>query len=137
MFPWITRKLDGRLYEWVFATPTLGLSIQTAIWPDTVQFGVFYALVMSTDMTVAILASVGSMRLFALMINGSSDLFGPIVRAVCAFLSALMWGQFAYALLVIGMERGAPSPGFLFWVSFTLAEIFVCYRALIDVRRLT
>lgn len=137
VFPFITRKLDGRLYEWAVATPTLGLSIQMMIWPNMMETSAFQwiTVLMSPEMIAFIFATTGAMRLFALIVNGSSDLFGPVARSICAFLSAIMWGQFAYALYLLGVERGVPSPGLLFWISFSAAEVFVCYRALFDVRR--
>lgn len=137
MFTWLTRRLDGRLYEWVIATPTIAMGVQMAIWPNTITLSAFQLISVSVSgrQLAWIAIFVGAARLFALAINGSSDVVGPIIRSVCAFISALLWGQFAYALFLMSMERGIPSPGLSFWVSITLAEIYVSYRAVMDVRR--
>lgn len=137
MFRWIRKKLDDRLYEWAFAVPSVALSLQIAVWPEMTKISAFQLVddVVGHRTLTQLVFVVGCARLFALAINGYSDIIGPITRSVCAFMSALLWAQFSYALLVSGIERGMPSPELGFWISFTLAEIFVSYRAMMDVRR--
>ena len=136
----ITSMLDGRLYEWTFAFATLGLAFEIFVWPDTIRASAFHLLdeVMGTTTVGIITFWCGVARMVALAFNGRSWVIGPYVRAACACISATVWAQFAYALIILtDQHAGIPSPGIPFWIAFTGAEIYVGYRAMIDVRRIS
>ena len=137
MFLWITRRLEGRLYEWALAAPTLASGLSILWWPGSLQHSAFHRLmgVLSEPVVALVIVVVGILRLFALAINGHSDVVGPLIRCACSVVSAFMWSQFSYALYEFSNDAGFPSPGIYFWISITLAEIFVSYRAVMDVRR--
>lgn len=135
----ITLMLEGRLYEWSVALATLGLSFEILMWPETIRESAFHLtddIIGSTNLAVLTFV-IGFARSIALAFNGRSLIIGPYVRAACSLLSAALWSQFAYALYLLTELHSAPSPGFPFWVSFTGAEIYVGYRAMIDVRRIS
>jgi len=137
MFVWITRRLEGRLYEWALAAPTLASGIHLAMHPEALSNSAFHRLgnVLDVGSVSVLLILCGVLRLIALAVNGYSDVIGPVARCVCAALSAFLWSEIAYALYEYGLSRGVISPMWWFWASFTLAEVFVCYRAGMDVRR--
>lgn len=136
----ITSMLDGRLYEWTFAFATLGLAFEIFVWPSAIHDSAFHLLddVMGTTFLGTATFISGVARMVALAFNGRSWVVGPFVRAGCACISACLWAQFAYALILLAdTHAGIPSPGIPFWISFTGAEIYVGYRAMIDVRRIS
>lgn len=138
MFRKVTYFLDGRLYEWTFAVASLGLAVEILVWPDTVQASAFRWTSLAWGYSVLmglVFLAVSISRLVALAFNGRSLVTGPFVRSICAGVSSIMWAQFAFALLLYGYEKGTPSPGFPFWLTFSFAEVYVAYRAMIDVRR--
>jgi hypothetical protein len=127
--------LDGRLYEWTMTIGTLGLALEIFTNPDTIVESAFRAVneVMGTLGIGVLMFMVGIARVIALALNGKSFVVGPCIRTMTALVSAVIWAQFSYAL---AHEPGiAPSPGLPFWTAFTAAELYVSYRAMIDVRR--
>lgn len=134
----ITHYIDGRLYEWSFATALLGLAVEILMWPETMSRSAFKWLVadyIRSDLLGIIVLSLGLIRVAALAANGASLVVGPVLRSVCAVISATLWGQFASALIKLSSVQVTPSPGVSFWVVFTLAELYVAYRAMLDFRR--
>lgn len=113
------------------------MAIETVFWPRTMTTGAFrdVSVVMSPDGVGVFASLVSSCALCALMFNGRSLVVGPAVRSICAMCRAVLWGQFSYALFALGNAQGVPSPGLPYWVAFTIAELYVSYRAMIDVRR--
>ncbi len=132
----ITYYLDGRLFEWVLSVSTVVSSVLVFVWPRSVQTGAFQSLskIMSPTNTGVYLLVVGVFGTCALAMNGSSLVIGPFIRSVCAVLRALMWTQFMYSLFILGMSRDAPSLITPFWFFAACGELYVAYRAMIDVR---
>ena len=132
----ISYYLDGRLFEWVMSLSMVMLAIEVLVWPETLRASEFQWLtqVMSPDFVGAILLAAGWFRCLALLANGSSLVIGPRVRAIGAIIGAVMWVQFATALVKLSIEQHFPSPGIPFWYMFTLAELRIAYRAVLDVR---
>jgi hypothetical protein len=132
----VTYYLDGRLYEWVFAVSMFASSILMLVWPNMIQGGAFQWLVVYFNVSsiTIFLFVTGSARLAALIANGGSEAIGPRVRSITAIFSAIMWSQFTLALLKLSIDQGYPSLGVFFWFIFTLAELYVAYRAILDVR---
>lgn len=132
----ITYYLDGRLFEWSFAAATLGLAVEIFMWPGMMSRSAFRWIITDyvKDENLALFILVlGIIRVAALAANGASFVIGPILRSVCAIISAVIWGQFASSLIVYAQP--VPSPAIPFWIVSTLAEIYVAYRAMLDLRR--
>jgi hypothetical protein len=70
----------------------------------------------------------------ALLVNGASMVIGPRVRAWAAVARAILWLQFGISTLQAGIEQGYPYTVQPFWFTFALAEVWVAYRAVLDVR---
>lgn len=136
----LNAMLEGRLYEWSMAIASLGLALEIYIWPDTIRQSAFHLLdeVMGSTTLCWLMAICGILRMTILGFNGCAWIAGRFIRAGCAFTSAVVWAQFAYALyIMVEKHSGVPSPGIPFWGIFTLSEIYVVYRSMIDVRRTT
>jgi hypothetical protein len=131
---------------------TLWLAIELFRWPNSLANGAFHRLADFMDpLTVSAYSFIVSLiSIGALIANGRSKTTGPMIRSVCAILRAFLWSQFAYALYLLDPVSGPPSPppsicfisyaptpsvGLGFWVMFTIAELYVAYRAMGDVQR--
>lgn len=128
--------LDGRLYEWTFSAAVLWLAVEVFQEPAIIREGMFHRLLdyMSVDTVIAYSFVISTVGMGALATNGYSKIMGPIVRSICATGRAFLWSQFGYALhLLTGHDTRATTTGF--WVLFTLAELYVAYRAMSDVQR--
>lgn len=128
--------IDGRLFEWVMSVSMVLLSIEIFIWPDTLRASAFQWVVqvMHVDFVGVVLLIAGVFRVSALVANGSSMVIGPRVRAVGALIGAAIWVQFGMALVKLSVDQNFASPGIPFWFMFTLAELRITYRAVLDVR---
>lgn len=116
----------------------VSVAFEIFFWPEMIKSSAFVWL--STFMRegdiALLLLLLGWSRCAALMLNGQ-QLFGgrellgikvgPMVRAVCGVVSALLWSQFAVTLGWISYAQGYPSPGLPFWIMFTFAEIYAAY----------
>lgn len=132
----VSYYLDGRLFEWVMSISMVLLAIEVFVWPETLQASAFQwaLLVMSSDFVGAVMFAAGWFRILALIANGSSMVIGPRVRAIGAIAGAVMWVQFGTALVKLSIVQHYPSPGIPFWFMFTIAELRIAYRAVLDVR---
>jgi hypothetical protein len=128
--------LDGRLYEWTFSGVTLWLAVEVFQEPSVISGGMFHRLLdyMSVDTIIAYSFVISTAGMGALVTNGYSKIVGPIIRSVCATGRAFLWSQFGYALHLSGGQDMRPTTTG-FWVLFTLAELYVAYRAMADVQR--
>lgn len=126
--------VDGRLFEWVITTAMLWLALSTVISPDSLRASAFQWLVqvMPTLFVEIFLFLIGWTRLIGLLLNGHQfrgTRIGPVIRAVTAVMCAVMWVQFALALVELSARQGYMSPGIPFWSMFVIGEIYVAYRA--------
>jgi hypothetical protein len=128
--------LDGRLFEWVMSVSMVILAIEIFAWPETLKESAFQwaTMVMNTEFVGVVMFGAGWFRCWALIANGSSMAIGPRVRAIGALVGAVLWFQFGLALAKHSIDQGIPSPGIPFWFMFTLAELRITYRAVLDVR---
>lgn len=133
----ITYLLDGRLWEWTICLGLMGLAVEIFLWPTTMTVGAFKGVskVMSAEGVGVYSFVVGSCAIVALFFNGKSFVLGPLVRSICAIARSVLWVQFAFALWTLSLEQEAPSAGLPFWAAFTISELYVAYRAALDVRR--
>lgn len=133
----IDHMVTGRLFEWLMTLSMLGLAIEIFLWPKTIEFSAFAELidVITNRFVGMFMFVVGWSRAVALVLNGHSIggiRLGPLMRSVLAVLCAVMWGQFALALLQLSISQSRPSPGLPFWAMFVLGELYVAYRAVRD-----
>ena len=124
--------VKGRVFEWTMALAMLFAGLELLIWDNVLTFGAFkwMLLVMSQKWIGTIMLFLGWIRLSSLMFNGQL-LFGRkvgwFVRAGCAVASAVLWSQFALALVALSIDQGFPSIGLPFWSMFVVAELLVTY----------
>jgi hypothetical protein len=132
----VSYYLDGRLFEWVMSVSMVILAVEIFVWPVTLKASAFQwaVLVMNSELVGVVLFFAGWFRCLALVANGSSMAIGPRVRAVGALCGAVVWFQFGLALVKLSVDQNFPSPGIPFWFMFTLAELRITYRAVLDVR---
>lgn len=126
--------VDGRLFEWAMTLPMLTLSIMTFFWPLTLRGSAFrwVITVLSAPIIETLMFAIGWTALIGLLLNGHKfrgRRLGPAIRAATAVARAVIWVQFALALLRLSILQGYPSPGVPFWMMFVIAEIYVAYRA--------
>jgi len=133
MTPTMRRYLEGRLFEWVAAVCMIFIATQIFIWPDTILGADSFTLLLHfiPGFYIAIfLLLFGIGRLFSLIANGRSKVYGPRIRAYGAAAGSVLWAQFALSLAdSIAIH---PSPNIPIWTSFALAEIYTAYRAASD-----
>lgn len=132
----ISYYIDGRLFEWVMSVSMVLLALEIFIWPFTLNASAFQwaTMVMNSEFIGVVLFCAGWFRCLALIANGSSLTIGPRVRAIGALCGAVVWFQFGLALLKLSVDQNFPSPGIPFWFMFTIAELRITYRAVLDVR---
>lgn len=132
----VTYYLDGRLYEWTMAIAMIQFSIMILMWPMALKESAFQWLTVYLPNDVLAMAFLlnGVLRIGALLANGGSLWIGPWIRSVSGVVSALMWSQFTISLVQLSVLQGRPSPGLPFWFMFTFADLYVAYRAVLDVR---
>jgi hypothetical protein len=132
----VSYYLDGRLFEWVMSISMVLLAVEILIWPDTLQASAFQWVVqvMPVDFVWVALLLAGWFRVLALVANGSSLVIGPRVRSIGALVGAVIWIQFGAALVKLSIDQHFASPGIPFWFMFTVAELRITYRAVLDVR---
>ena len=126
--------VEGHVFEWTMAISMLAGGIEIVGWPQLVSFGLtpWMITIVSQIYVGLFMMAVGWLRASGLMLNGQTIMnirIGPYVRAVCAILSASLWVQFAFTLIVISYETGKISVGVPFWTMFTFSELYVAYRA--------
>jgi len=96
------------------------LSILSAVFNSYAMGIIFFAL--------------GLLRLAALIANGRSMQIGPRIRSFVAMFTSALWTTFALSMARVSFDQGFPSPMVFFWSMFTLAEVYISYRAVLDVR---
>jgi len=111
------------------------VGLEIIIWPNTIDSSAFRDLnmVMSERSLTFLLLLIGWARCSALMLNGQRLMgakLGPYTRAICSIASAVIWVQFAMALIELSIAQGYPSPGIPFWSMFTLGELYAAYTTL-------
>lgn len=126
--------VDGRLFEWSMTLPMLATAVLSFLWPQTLRGSAFRWIlsVGSPPLIELLLFTISWSALIGLLLNGHTMRgvrLGPVIRAITAVARAVMWAQFALALLRLSILQGYPSPGLPFWMMFTVTELYVAYRA--------
>lgn len=128
--------VGNRLFEWAMSIPIVILSVMLFIWPKITAapaFRLFASAIPSEFIALSFLIC-GVACIVALLVNGASLELGPRVRAWAALARGLLWLQFGISTLQAGIEQGYPYTVLPFWFTFALAEVWVAYRAVLDVR---
>lgn len=128
--------LDGRLFEWTFSFCALVLGTAMFAWPKMAHGSIVKVLIdlIGWPAAAGIFAMVGLASLTALVVNGQSLAIGPRVRSICAIFRSVLWAQFTLSMIYVSIAQGFPSPMVFFFGIFTLSELYVVYRAVLDVR---
>lgn len=128
--------IDGRLHEWTMATSMILFGAAGFIFPQMEHGSILKVLlqVVSFWELTSIFLSVGVLSIFALFANGRSLKIGPRIRSLTAVIRSVLWMSFTLSMVRVSIEQGFPSPMVFFWGPFTLAEIYIAYRAVLDVR---
>jgi hypothetical protein len=126
--------LEGRRFEWIMTVAMLWLAVAMAVSPRMLRASEFQfvTLVMSPLFVASMLFAIGWMRMLGLLLNGyiiRGCRLGPVIRSASAIGGAVMWVQFALALVQLSISQGFMSPGVPFWSIFVLGELDVAYRA--------
>jgi hypothetical protein len=132
----ITYYLDARLFEWAFSVPMIMLGVSILIWPMIAQGSILRVLVLNIGEIATALAfvAIGITGIVALIANGSSLRIGPRLRSFSAIVRSILWLTFVLSMARVSINQGFPSPMVFFWSSFTGAEVYISYRAALDVR---
>lgn len=114
------------------AISMMASGIEMLVWNQILSFGAFQWLlgVMGQREIGIVLLLIGWLRASALLFNGQKLMgrkLGPVIRGVCAVLSASMWGQFALALILQAYTQGYPSVSLPFWTMFVVSEFYLAY----------
>jgi hypothetical protein len=116
--------------------PVVMLSLMLFIWPQITSAPAFrlFAWLAPPELIGVSMLICGVACIVALLVNGASLSIGPRVRAWSALARAILWLQFGISTLQAGIEQGYPYTVQPFWFTFALAELWVAYRAVLDVR---
>ena len=134
----IRHYIEGRLLEWTNSLAFSALGISVFVWPKTATNPAFhlFASVMPSELIGAVLLACGFACIAALIANGDSKAIGPRVRSYTALLRSILLFQFGLSTLQSSLAQGFPYTVVPFWFLMALAEIWVAYRAVLDVRTL-
>lgn len=131
----ITYYLDVRLFEWTFSVPLTLLGIAILIWPKVAQGSIEHVIVdaIGATLTALLFIATGVVGLVALVANGQSLRTGPRLRSLTAVLRSIIWLTFVLSMARVSIFQGFPSPMVFFWTSFVGAEVYISFRAALDV----
>ncbi len=132
----ITYYLDGRLYEWVMGTAMILFGGGMLVFPRMAHGSILSILtaLLNNYAIGTIFLALGLLRMVALIANGRSMQIGPRIRSFVAVFTSALWTTFTLSMTRVSFEQGFPSPMVFFWSMFTLAEVYISYRAVLDVR---
>lgn len=128
--------LDGRLYEWSMGVAMLTFGGAMLAFPRMANGSILQILsyFLPSFALAFLFLNLGLLRIAALIANGNSMWIGPRIRSFVAAITAVLWTTFTLSMVRVSFEQGFPSPMVFYWGVFTLAEIYVAYRAALDVR---
>lgn len=132
----ITYYLDVRIFEWAFSIPLAILGVAMLIWPAITHGSILHLLfnALGSVATALVFISTGLIGLVALVANGKSLRTGPRLRSLSAVVRSVLWLTFVLSMIRVSIAQGFPSPMVFFWTSFTVAEVYISFRAALDVR---
>lgn len=132
----VTYHLDGRLHEWTMAVSMALCGLAILMFPRMVHGSIMgiLAVFLNSFVIGTIFLSLGLLRMAALIANGQSMQVGPRLRSIVAAITSVLWTTFTLSMVRVSFDQGFPSPMVFFWGPFTAAEIYISYRAVLDVR---
>lgn len=132
----LAHYLDNRLIEWTVSGPITVLGVMLFIWPQITKAPAFqlFSWMLPSPFIATSFVMIGLVCIAALLVNGASKAIGPRVRQWCALGRAVLMLQFGLSTLQAGIVQGYPYTVTPFWFSFAMAEVWVAYRAVLDVR---
>jgi hypothetical protein len=132
----ITYYLDGRLYEWVMGGAMVAFGFAMLLSPKMLHGSILsiLAAMFASYVVGTIFLALGLLRMAALVANGRSMEIGPRIRSVVATICSALWTTFTLSMIRVSIDQGFPSPMVFFWGAFVLAEVYISYRAVLDVR---
>jgi hypothetical protein len=132
----MTYYLDGRLYEWVIGVSMASLGFSMLLFPRMLEGSIMtiLAAMFNSYMVGTIFFALGLLRMAALIANGKSMEVGPRIRSVVATACSALWTMFTLSMIKVSIDQHFPSPMIYFFGPFTLAEVYISYRAVLDVR---
>lgn len=132
----LLHHLEGRLLEWTMSGICIFLGTGMTLFPKMIHGSIVQILVaiMSPSQITAMFLTVGLLGTFALIANGASFKVGPRVRSFCAVWRSMIWFSFAISMTGVSFQQGFPSPMVFVFFPLALAETYVAYRAILDVR---
>lgn len=133
----VLRHIEGRLFEWTMSVICLSLGLAMTCFPRMVGGSILQVLLflVSPQQAIAIFLILGIVGTTALIANGASFKVGPRVRSICAIMRSMLWIQFALSMFIVSVKQGFPSPMIFVFPYLALSELYVVYRAVLDVKR--
>jgi hypothetical protein len=130
--------LKDRLFESAMTGAMAFCSIHMAIWPQTIEFSLFRAMLYvfdSTSLTIFMML-MAAFRLAALIANGNWPRWGPLLRMIGASGGAIVWLQMTVSLVMVSpFINGAPSLSIEIFFWLTLGELYSAHRAALAYRK--
>jgi hypothetical protein len=126
-----------RLFEWLSSMMIISMALIEYIDPRTINRGGFYLIshLGMTSWVFYILTCVfGSMRIVALVANGMSVWWGPRIRMLVSLVSAVIWSQMAYSLIVWSVAQDYLSLGIPIFTFLAVGELVSSHRAAVDAK---
>lgn len=134
--PSVSQHVDVRPWEWAFSVPLVMLGVSILIWPKIAHGSILEVLVENIGPVLCAIAFTvtGLVGIAALIANGQSRRIGPRLRVLSAIVRSVLWLTFVLSMARVSYIQRFPSPMIFFWSSFAATEIFIAYRAAVDVR---
>lgn len=128
--------LDTRLLEWALSSFLVLTGTSMLVWMRMIHGSILQVVIDVFGETAVALGfiTIGLGGLAALIANGSSLWVGPWIRALSAALRAIIWSTFVLSMAKVSLVQGFPSPMVILFGIFTIVEVYISYRAVLDVR---
>jgi hypothetical protein len=142
-FPRIIYYLDTRLHEWLLSGSLTSIGLAMMIWPRMAEGSIFDVVERvlrsifggnANTVLALLLFTIGGLGMAALIANGGSLWIGPRIRSVAACARSILWASVVISMERVSEQQGFPSPMVFFFSLFTAGEVYISYRAVLDVR---
>lgn len=124
-----------RLFEWIMSIAMLSVAFTVILYPTSIEDSSFHFLSLAgftPPVVIGFYGTVGAARITALLINGRSIVYGPMLRFVGSVSGILIWSEMAVALLLRAPIVGSLSIGFGIYMTLSFGEVLSAYRAAAD-----
>lgn len=137
-------RLDTRAWEWVFSFIWAVLGVQIVTFPEMARGSIFlvsfevlnqfFSIFISAFLIGFCLIVVGAFGLAALFVNGHSHKIGPRIRACAAIWRSSFYTSVVASMSIVSFRQGHLSPMVTVFGGLIVAEMYVCFRAPLDVK---